>query len=78
MTAHHRHPDRRPPPATGLYIMRNAFESVPRELGEAALVDGANSWQILRRVFLPTMVPALITVTLFAFVTSWNEFLGAW
>jgi multiple sugar transport system permease protein len=60
-----------------LYIMRNAFESVPREMEEAALVDGANSWQILRRVFLPTMVPAVITVTLFAFVTSWNEFLGA-
>ena len=60
-----------------LYIMRNAFEAVPRELEEAALVDGANSWQTLRRVFLPTMVPAVITVTLFAFVTSWNEFLGA-
>jgi multiple sugar transport system permease protein len=60
-----------------LYIMRNAFEAVPRELEEAALVDGASSWQILRRVFLPTMVPAVITVTLFAFVTSWNEFLGA-
>ena len=60
-----------------LYIMRNAFESVPRELEEAALVDGANSWQILRRVFIPTAVPALITVVLFAFITSWNEFLGA-
>ena len=60
-----------------LYIMRNAFEAVPRELEEAALVDGANSWQTLRRVFLPTMVPAVITVTLFAFVISWNEFLGA-
>jgi multiple sugar transport system permease protein len=60
-----------------LYIMRNAFEAVPRELEEAALVDGANSWQVLRRVFMPTMVPALITITLFAFVTSWNEFLGA-
>jgi multiple sugar transport system permease protein len=60
-----------------LYIMRNAFESVPRELEEAALVDGASSWQVLRRVFMPNMVPAFITVTLFAFVTSWNEFLGA-
>lgn len=60
-----------------LYIMRNAFEAVPRELEEAALVDGAGSLQILRRVFLPTMVPAVITVTLFAFVTSWNEFLAA-
>ena len=60
-----------------VYIMRNAFEAVPRELEEAAVVDGANSWQVLRRVFLPTMVPAVITVTLFAFVMSWNEFLGA-
>jgi multiple sugar transport system permease protein len=60
-----------------LYIMRNAFESVPRELEEAALVDGASSWQILRRVFIPTAVPAVITVVLFAFITSWNEFLGA-
>jgi len=60
-----------------VYIMRNAFEAVPRELEEAAVVDGANSWQVLRRVFMPTIVPAVITVTLFAFVTSWNEFLGA-
>jgi multiple sugar transport system permease protein len=60
-----------------MYIMRNSFESVPRDLEEAAVVDGADSWQVLRRVFLPTMVPAIITVTLFAFVTSWNEFLGA-
>jgi multiple sugar transport system permease protein len=60
-----------------IYIMRNAFEAVPRELEEAALVDGASTWQVLRRVFLPNMVPAIITVTLFAFVMSWNEFLGA-
>lgn len=60
-----------------LYIMRNAFEAVPLELEEAAVVDGANSWQVLRRVFLPTVVPAVVTVTLFAFIMSWNEFLGA-
>lgn len=60
-----------------LYIMRNAFEAVPVELEEAALVDGATSWQVLVRVFLPTIVPAVVTVTLFAFVMSWNEFLGA-
>lgn len=60
-----------------LYIMRNAFEAVPVELEEAALVDGATSWQVLLRVFLPTIVPAVVTVTLFAFVMSWNEFLGA-
>jgi multiple sugar transport system permease protein len=60
-----------------LYIMRNAFEAVPRELEEAAVIDGANSWQLLRSIFLPAVVPAMITVALFAFITSWNEFLGA-
>ena len=60
-----------------LYIMRNSFEAVPRELEEAAMIDGANSVQTLRRVFLPAVVPAIITVALFAFITSWNEYLGA-
>ena len=60
-----------------LYIMRNSFEAVPRELEEAAMIDGANSMQTLRRVFLPAVVPAIITVALFAFITSWNEYLGA-
>lgn len=60
-----------------LYVMRNAFEAVPKELEEAGIVDGCNSFQILRRVFLPAIVPAIITVSLFAFITSWNEFLGA-
>ena len=60
-----------------LYIMRNSFESVPRELEEAALTDGANSWQILTSIFIPAGVPAIVTVALFAFVTSWNEFLAA-
>ena len=60
-----------------LYIMRNSFESVPRELEEAALTDGGSSWQILTKIFIPAVVPAIVTVALFAFVTSWNEFLAA-
>jgi multiple sugar transport system permease protein len=60
-----------------LYILRNSFAAVPRELEEAAVMDGANSWQVLRRIFIPSVVPAIITVALFAFVNSWNEFLGA-
>ena len=60
-----------------LYIMRNSFEQVPRELEEAALTDGGSSFQILRLIFIPAVVPAIVTVMLFAFVTSWNEFLGA-
>src|SRR6185295_14848149 len=60
-----------------LYILRNSFAAVPRELEEAANMDGASSWQSLVRVFLPAAVPAIVTVALFAFITSWNEFLGA-
>jgi multiple sugar transport system permease protein len=60
-----------------VYIMRNSFEAVPRELEEAAMIDGAHSGQILLRIFMPAAVPAIITVALFAFITSWNEFLAA-
>jgi multiple sugar transport system permease protein len=60
-----------------LYIMRNSFEAVPRELEEAAVIDGGGTFAVLRRVLLPAIVPAVVTVALFAFITSWNEFLGA-
>jgi multiple sugar transport system permease protein len=60
-----------------LYILRNSFSAVPLELEEAAIVDGASTWQALRRVFIPSTVPAIVTVALFAFIMSWNEFLGA-
>ncbi len=60
-----------------LYIMRNSFEAVPRELEEAAVMDGGSTWQILLRIFVPAVVPAIITTALFAFITSWNELLGS-
>lgn len=60
-----------------VYVLRNSFAAVPRELEEAAVVDGANSFQALRKVFLPAAFPAVVTVALFAFIMSWNEFLGA-
>ena len=60
-----------------LYIMRNSFEAVPIELEEAAVIDGARTWQVLVRVLLPAVVPAIVTVALFAFITSWNELLGS-
>jgi multiple sugar transport system permease protein len=60
-----------------IYILRNSFSAVPQELEEAAIVDGASSWQVLVRVFVPSAVPAVVTVALFAFIMSWNEFLGA-
>lgn len=60
-----------------VYLMRNSFESVPKEIEEAAVVDGANPIQTLQRVFLPLVLPGVVTVALFAFIMSWNEFIGA-
>ena len=57
-----------------VFMMRNAFESLPRELEEAAMVDGCNSFGALRRILLHGVRPALITVGLFAFLASWNDF----
>jgi len=60
-----------------VYIMRNSFEAVPRELEEAAVIDGCSTWQVLTRIYMPAIRPAIVTVALFAFITSWNEFLAA-
>jgi multiple sugar transport system permease protein len=60
-----------------VYLMRHTFEAIPRELEEAAVIDGCNSWQVLTRVFLPVARAGIITVVLFAFIASWNEFIGA-
>jgi multiple sugar transport system permease protein len=60
-----------------VYLMRNSFEAVPRELEEAAVIDGCSSFVSFRRVFLPLVLPGMVTVALFAFIASWNEFLAA-
>jgi multiple sugar transport system permease protein len=60
-----------------IFLMRASFEAIPREIEEAAVIDGCSTWQRLTRVFLPLAVPGLVTVALFAFINSWNEFLAA-
>jgi multiple sugar transport system permease protein len=60
-----------------VFLMRNAFEAIPREVEEAAMIDGCSAAKRLTLIFLPLAVPALVTVALFAFITSWNEFLAA-
>lgn len=57
-----------------IFMMRNSFEAIPRELEESALVDGCNSFTALTRIMLHAVRPGLITVALFAFLVSWNEF----
>lgn len=60
-----------------IFMMRNAFDAVPRALIEAARIDGASQWTILRRIMVPIALPGVATVALFAFLNSWNEFLAA-
>jgi putative aldouronate transport system permease protein len=55
-----------------LFLMMNFFREVPKEMEEAAVIDGANHFQILWNVFLPISLPALATLTLFAAVGHWN------
>ncbi|MET8863469.1 carbohydrate ABC transporter permease [Nonomuraea sp. NPDC004580] len=57
-----------------LFMMRNAFEALPRELEEAALVDGCGTFRAFARILLHAVRPALVTVGLFAFLASWNDF----
>ena len=59
-----------------IFMMRISFESVPRELDEAALVDGAGTLGVLRHILLPAVVPGIVTVGLFAFLAAWNDFLA--
>ena len=57
------------------WVMIGYFASIPRELDEAALIDGANYRQVLLRVFIPVALPGLIAATIFAFTVSWAQFL---
>ena len=59
-----------------IFLLRQFFLSVPKEFDEAARIDGANRLQILWHVLLPQARPAVITVLLFTFIGSWNDFFG--
>jgi multiple sugar transport system permease protein len=59
------------------WLLMGYFKSIPFELEECALIDGASRWQILVRIILPLAVPGLISAGIFAFTLSWNEFIYA-
>jgi trehalose/maltose transport system permease protein len=59
------------------WVLTAFMRELPRELEEAAIIDGASPWRILTRVFLPVMGPALAATGLLAFIVAWNEFLFA-
>ncbi|MDR3494808.1 MAG: carbohydrate ABC transporter permease [Ancalomicrobiaceae bacterium] len=60
-----------------VWVLTTFMRELPKELEEAAFVDGATPWIVVRRVFLPLMWPALVTTGLLAFIAAWNEFLFA-
>lgn len=61
--------------ALGVFLLKQAIEAVPRELDEAAVIDGASHLRIFTRVIVPLIKPSLATVAILAFMASWNSFL---
>ncbi len=60
-----------------VYLMTNFIEGIPRELDEAAKIDGCSYYGIYRRIIFPLMVPSMITGSIFSFMWRWDDFLGA-
>ncbi|HEY9379059.1 MAG TPA: carbohydrate ABC transporter permease [Jiangellaceae bacterium] len=61
--------------AYNVFLLRQYFLTIPRDLDEAAMIDGAGPFRILRSVIVPQAIPAIVAVTLFHFFFAWNEFL---
>jgi multiple sugar transport system permease protein len=60
-----------------VYLFSNFIGGIPKDLDEAAKIDGCSYWQIFVRIILPLMVPALVTGTIFSFMWRWDDFLSA-
>ncbi|MFD1362149.1 carbohydrate ABC transporter permease [Lentibacillus salinarum] len=61
--------------AFGVFLMRQAFTVIPKELDESARMDGANSFQIWLRILMPLVKPSIITLVIFTFISAWGDFL---
>ena len=59
-----------------IFLLRQFFKGIPKELSESAIIDGANHIQIFIKIMLPLTKPALITVALFTFMATWNDYFG--
>ena len=62
--------------AFNVFLLRQFFMALPKEMTEAARIDGCNEFQILTRIVLPLSKPALLVVAIFQFMATWNDFLG--
>jgi multiple sugar transport system permease protein len=61
--------------AFGVFLLRQFFVTMPRELEDAARIDGANAWQVFARVVVPLSQPVLAALAIFTFRSAWNDFL---
>jgi ABC-type glycerol-3-phosphate transport system permease component len=59
-----------------IFLLRQFFRTIPPDLEDAGRIDGANVWQIIWHIILPTVKPAIATVAIFTFQNTWNDFLG--
>jgi multiple sugar transport system permease protein len=62
--------------AFGVFLMKQFYETIPDELSEAARIDGLSEYGIWRRIMLPLSLPAIASLSLLTFVTTWNDYLG--
>jgi multiple sugar transport system permease protein len=61
--------------AAGTFLFRQFFKSIPKDLEEAAIIDGASRWTILWRIFFPLSIPAVATQATISFLYAWNSFI---
>lgn len=61
--------------AFGIFLMRQFMESLPSELLDAARIDGLNEWRVFSSIALPLMKPAIATLAILSFISSWNQFI---
>ena len=61
-----------------IWVMRGFFLAIPYEIEEAAMIDGAGTWRILRSILFPLVLPGIIATSIFAFITAWNDYLIAY
>nr|WP_121057883.1 carbohydrate ABC transporter permease [Microbacterium telephonicum] len=62
--------------AFGVFLMKQYYETIPEELSEAARLDGLSEYGIWRRIMIPLSIPAIASLTLLTFVSTWNDYLG--
>lgn len=60
-----------------IWVLKGFFDAIPKELDEAAMIDGCSVWRMLWRVILPLVLPGIVAVSIFAFILAWDEFFFA-